>query len=138
MGGGGVSVTNDVRVLGNSPRALSRPQNLIEPIRELIRDELRKARLRDVGVKIVGVVDDEGLHPVMLFYNAEGRLVEAYSGGERYTLDYTEDEKQYMQRVTIEQPDGREVIWDLERDTQGRVVRAMPTVSKRVMDEVAL
>jgi len=138
MGGGGVSVTNDVRVLGNSPRALSRPQNLIEPIRELIRDELRKARLRDVGVKIVGVVDDEGLHPVMLVYNAEGRLVEAFSGGERYALDYTEDEKRYLQRATIEQPDGREVVWDLERDSNNRVVKATPTVKQRLMDEVAL
>lgn len=134
-------VPEDVRGLGvPGPSALSRPYRLADVIRDAVRREAARGARRTL---VVQTTEEDAPAEVVLSYRADGRLGEATMAGYRWTLDYLEDLEgaggaQGVAMVTEERPDGRVVVWDLEYDAEGRVVRATPTVAADDVEAEAL
>lgn len=119
-------------------KAYPRPSTLAEPMRRVIRDELRRQRLTRSYFVGVGLTDadrrDEPAH-IVLYRDAQGRVVLAEAGPTRYSLERTPNGLLY--RVTEERSaEGREVVWVFQRGPDMRIVRVVPTVRERPAEEV--
>lgn len=118
--------------------ARPRPSQLAEPVRRIIRDELRRLRLTRSYFVGVGLTDGERRDlptVVEIIRDGTGRVVEAQAGSTRYSIERTPDGLAY--RVTeLRTAEGREVVWLFQRDADLRVVRVVPTVRELPVEEV--
>lgn len=118
--------------------ARPRPSQLAEPVRRIVRDELRRLRVSRSYFVGVGLTDGERRDlptVVEIIRDGTGRVVEAQAGSTRYSFERTPDGLIY--RVTEERAaEGREVVWLFQRGYDVRVVRVVPTVRERTVEEV--
>lgn len=118
--------------------ARPRPSQLSEPVRRIVRDELRRQRLTRSYFVGVGLADGERRDlptVVEIIRDGTGRVVEAQAGSTRYSIERTPDGLVY--RVTeVRAAEGREVVWLFQRGYDVRIARVVPTVRELPVEEV--
>lgn len=114
-----------------------RPHRLVDPVRRIVQDELRRLRLSRAQFIGVGASpQDDAPGAVTIEYDGQGRVVAATTPDGRVLLDWSDDGT--LVRVTEERKDGRDVVWEFARDASGHVVAATPTVYEHVVEEVSI